>query len=239
MPVRPDGRSAEADLTQLRDVLAEKESELRTEIQNKIENHRKWNLNHMDLTREPLSPVKGGNVELSFRPATTQYLMTPPASASSESLDEPAPMDLDQKDEPAPMMHFKGVPRDTGSSPAVQPAFRRRIGRLNRLRIDRRGLASPPRAATAPAEYSDRWKYDQDDSDDEPPQFEVDPYDLHALKFRASIPLYNPLYNRRADASMANGAVLTNGVGPAGRPALPAPPGAPTPRAEAGENGGA
>ncbi len=98
-------------------------------------------------------------------------------------------MDLD-KVEKAPMYGFRGVAHDEKSS-ADPPAYRRRIGRLNRLWIDRRGLASPPREPNEPDMLSsDRWKYDQDSEDEgEQPVYEVDPFDTRALKFRASVPL--------------------------------------------------
>jgi len=216
MPVRSDGRNAEADLAQLRDVLAEKENEMRAEIENKISNHRRWNAHHVDCTRDPLGPVKGQTPEVSFRPATTQYLMTPPASIESGSQGEPEPMELDEA-APGSVIQFRGVAQGD-DSPGPHPSYRRRIGRLNRLWIDRRGLASPPQESSL-TDYSDRWKYDQDDSDDEQPLYEIDPFDTRALKFRASI----PIYTRRPEV-LANGVAHVNGVGPPGRPALPQPP---------------
>ncbi|KAK4127491.1 EPL1-like protein [Parathielavia appendiculata] len=186
--VRSDGRPpAEADLALLCDRLAEKENELRADIEKKVQSHNEWNRNHLDLTRGPLSPVHGPRRDHSFRPAKTQYLMTPPASASSASLDEPTPMDLDKPQDPQPLLTFRGVARDEESR-KNPPAYRRRIGRLNRLWIDRRGMASPPRDVSA--EVLDRWKYDQSsDDEEEPPVYEVDPFDTSALRFRASIPL--------------------------------------------------
>ncbi|KAI8285419.1 Enhancer of polycomb-like protein 1 [Colletotrichum sp. SAR11_57] len=183
--VRPDGRSMEADLVQLSDKLAEKENELRADVESKVHNHRKWNQNHVDLTRDPLSPVKEQGMEINFRPAKTQYLMTPPASTSSES----DAMDVDEEEpvvERGNMSIFQFTAGGKEKPPNSQPAFRRRIGRLNRLWIDRRGLTTPPRMDGE--DYSDRWKYDQDD-EEETPVYEVDPYDTRALKFRATIPL--------------------------------------------------
>ncbi|KAK4670495.1 Enhancer of polycomb-like protein 1 [Podospora pseudopauciseta] len=189
MPVRPDGRPAEADLSQLADRLAEKENELRIDIEKKVLTHSEWNRNYVDLTRGPLSPVHGPLQDPNFRPAKTQYLMTPPASASSVSMEEPTPMELDKPEKPrdfGPLLKFRGVAPDEESR-ANPPSYRRRIGRLNRLWIDRRGLASPPREVSA--EQYDRWKYDQSsDDEDEPEVYEVDPFDTRALKFRASVP---------------------------------------------------
>jgi enhancer of polycomb-like protein len=209
MPVRPDGRTMDQDLILLSDKLAEKENELNADIEMKVQNHRKWNLNHIDLTRDPLSPVQEKGEELKFRPAKTQYLMTPPASSASDDMDvdedAPEPMQLDKdpvvKDKMSstpfkqtlPIVQFKagGSGEFRGSQ---QPSFRRRIGRQGRLWIDRRGLASPPREDRR----SDRWRYDSDSDDDEPPVYEIDPFDTRALKFRATIPL-NPFIfgNRR------------------------------------------
>ncbi|KAK0720349.1 enhancer of polycomb-like-domain-containing protein [Lasiosphaeris hirsuta] len=187
MPLRPDGRPTEADLAQLADRLAEKENELRADIEKKVQNHSDWNKAHVDLTRGPLSPVVGPRPDLSFRPAKTQYLMTPPASASSASLEEPMPMELDKPENHPPVFKFRGVAQDEKSM-ENPPVYRRRIGRLNRLWIDRRGLASPPGERSE--EQSDQWKYDQSSDDEEDtPMYEVDPFDTRALKFRASVPL--------------------------------------------------
>ncbi|KAM0255207.1 hypothetical protein ACHAQJ_005971 [Trichoderma viride] len=218
VPVRPDGRSHEQDLVLLSDQLAEKENELRSEIETKVQNHRRWNQNHIDLTRDPLSPVKELGMELKFRPAKTQYLMTPPASNSAESMDidddAPEPMQLDKPE--LPVFQFRGA--DFGETPQTsQPAFRRRIGRLQRLWIDRRGLSTPSRTDTY--ENSDRWKYDSDSDDDEPHVYEVDPFDTRALKFRATIPLSPYIFRARPTAPPEP----VNGVAN-GHKVLPPPP---------------
>jgi enhancer of polycomb-like protein len=204
MPARPDGRSVESDLVLLADKRAEKENEFRADIELKVQNHRKWNQNHIDLTRDPLSPVKEQGMELKFRPAKTQYLMTPPASTSSEEMeldnDAPEPMEVDKPN--PPIFHFKAGGAGVHSH-THQPAFRRRIGRLNRLWIDRRGLQTPPPRRES-NEYCDRWAYDSDSDEDEPPVYEVDPFDARALKFRSTIPL-NPYFFRRPAPQDANG----------------------------------
>ncbi|KAK6453573.1 hypothetical protein FP744_10009825 [Trichoderma asperellum] len=230
VPVRPDGRSHEQDLVLLSDQLAEKENELRNEIETKVQNHRRWNQNHIDLTRDPLSPVKELGMELKFRPAKTQYLMTPPASNSAESMDidddAPEPMQLDKPE--LPVFQFRGA--DFGETPQnSQPAFRRRIGRLQRLWIDRRGLSTPARTDTY--EYSDRWKYDSDDEDDEPLVYEVDPFDTRALKFRATIPLSPYIFRGRPTAppEAVNGVANGNRVLPPPPQAPPQPPPPPQP----------
>ncbi|RKU41948.1 Enhancer of polycomb-like protein 1 [Coniochaeta pulveracea] len=180
-------RPSEFDLPQLADILQQRENELRRDIETKIQNHIGWNKDHVDLTRDPLPPVRGKTPEPSFRPAKTQYLLTPPASASNESMEEPVAMDLDKPAGKPHLYGFRGVAHD--ENPASQaPSYRRRIGRLNRLWIDRRGLASPPLDADESSvdAISDRWKYDQDsDEEGEQPMYEVDPFDTQALFYRA------------------------------------------------------
>ncbi|KAI1505894.1 histone acetyltransferase complex component Epl1 [Biscogniauxia marginata] len=216
LTVRPDGgRSMEpVDLTLLSDKLAEKDNELRNDIEMKVQNHRRWNHNYVDLTAEPLPPIQEKK-ELKFRPAKTTYLMTPPASSASDSMeiDEAPPADAGKA--LAPFV-FKGATPDD-SDQEEMPKFRRRVGRLGRLFIDRRparsGLKSPPREADLM--QSDRWKYDQDDSDDEQPyKIRVDSNSLRQMKFRSTIPPPPLLFRRQGmDAPQLQGG--------ANRPALP------------------
>jgi enhancer of polycomb-like protein len=182
LPARPDGRPLDADLVMLSDVLAQKENLLQREIEEKTLQHRKWNANHIDLTREPLSPVNGHGPDTGFRPATAQYqyLMTPPSSVTSETFDQPSP--AQEVTEPA-KFRYNSPEEDENRS---RPAYRRRIGRGGRLWIDRRGMSSCVKTLDDEIR-SDRYKYDQDD-DDEQPVYEMDPYDTRALKFRATIP---------------------------------------------------
>lgn len=198
--IRTDGRSADQDLILLSDKRAEKENEFRADIELKVQNHRKWNQNYMDLTRDPLSPVQEQGAELKFRQAKTQYLMTPPASEEEMDLDQDGaePMDVDKQN--PPIYQFKAG--GAGYADSHQPAFRRRIGRLNRLWIDRRGLRTPPSERERGA--SDRWAYDSDSDDDEPPVYEVDPFDIRAIKFRATVPLNPYLFRRPPDPNMAS-----------------------------------
>lgn len=182
LPGRPDGRPLDSELQLLSDLLAQKENLLQREIEEKTQQHRKWNQGHVDLTREPLSPVNGQGPETGFRPATAQYqyLMTPPSSVTSETFDQPSPA----QDKPETLsFRYSSPPEEEHRG---QPAYRRRIGRGGRLWIDRRGMSSAVKDVGD--NILDRWKYDQDD-DDEQPVYEVDPYDTKALRFRASIPL--------------------------------------------------
>jgi enhancer of polycomb-like protein len=190
LPSRPDGRPIEADLILLTDVITQKENMLQLEVHEKAQLHRKWNQNHVDLTREPLSPVHGQALGVGFRPATAQYLMTPPSSVTSESFgDHPSPS---QEKQDTITFRYSSPPEEGESH--SQPAYRRRIGRLNRLWIDRRGM--PSHAKDVDDSVSDRWKYDQDDND-EPPIYEMDPYDTKALRFRATIPFPAHMFPRR------------------------------------------
>ena len=186
--VRPDGgRSMEpVDICLLRDKLAERQLELLNNIELKVQEHRRWNSNYIDLTADPLPPVKEEQ-EQRFRPAKTTYLMTPPASVSdSMEIDEtpPAP-----EKSMAPFV-FKAASVED-SDEEEMPSFRRRIGRLGRLFIDRRpgksrtGLSSPSRNASV---QSDRWRYDEDDDDDETPVYKIDTNSLRQMKFRSTIP---------------------------------------------------
>ncbi|KAI8950765.1 enhancer of polycomb-like-domain-containing protein [Xylaria longipes] len=189
LAVRPDGgRSMEAvELTLLRDKQAERQRELLNNIELKVQEHRRWNSNYIDLTADPLPPVKEEQ-EQNFRPAKTTYLMTPPASASdSMEIDEipPAP-----EKSIAPFI-FKAASLED-SDQEDMPSFRRRVGRLGRLFIDRRpgklrtGLSSPTREPSS--SHSDRWKYDDDDDDDDPPVYKIDTNSLRQMKFRSTIP---------------------------------------------------
>jgi len=191
LPGRSDGRPIDADLILLSDVIAQKENMLQVEIEEKAQQHRKWNQGHVDLTREPLSPIDGQGLETGFRPATAQYqyLMTPPSSVTSDSFDQPSP----SQEKPEPFTFRYSSPPEE-DEPQGQPAYRRRIGRNGRLWIDRRGMSSAANGVDESG--SNRWKYDQDD-DDEQPVYELDPYDTKALRFRATIPFPPHLYPQR------------------------------------------
>ncbi len=118
-------------------------------------------------------------VESNWRTATTQYLLTPPASLSEES-------SQDQASETANLM--KSFSRLEEAH--TQVSFRRRFGRNGRMWIDRRGLPPSPISDMDDIK-ADQWKYDQD-SDDEMPDYVMDPFSIEALKFRAMIPGPSP-----------------------------------------------
>lgn len=223
-PPRPLG-PVEVELPLLETKLNKQNEELRSDIMTKIQNHQNWNRNHVDLTKSPLPPVE--NHQPGFRKAQAHYLLTPPASsASGESAGEPTPMDLDDGI-PSAMFPFKGAPVDENSLPQLI-SYRRRMGRLNRMWIDRRTQKSarPPQ----PSPDTDRWKYDQDESDDEQPVYEIDPYDTTSIRFRATIPLsfQDPRRQQRqleaaAQAQAAAIQAATNGQPPQQAPQKPPP----------------
>jgi len=220
LPGRSDGRPIEADLIQLKEIQDNKESLLLQEIEAKSEQHRKWNENFTDLTREPLSPVHGNSPDPSFRPVTTSWqLMTPPSSVTSESFDQNSPA----LEKPEPMTFRYSSPPEE-DEPRGQPAYRRRIGRCGRLWIDRRGMSSAARGGDEIV--ADRWKYDQDD-DDEQPIYEMDPYDTKSLRFRATIPLPTHLLPSNQRPRPGDGAALlarANGANPTNNRSIAAAP---------------
>lgn len=174
MPSRSDGRPLEADLTLLEDIKAAREAALQAEIEAKIMQHQKWNMNHVDMTMEPIIDTQAEHLESGFRLAKTQYLLTPPASLSEDS-------SQDQDINTADLM--KSFSQADDDSQHGQVAFRRRFGRNGRVWIDRRGLPSPD---IDDSRKSDQWKYDQD-SDDESPEYFMDPYDTNSLRYRANL----------------------------------------------------
>lgn len=229
---RPDGRPIESDLVLLSDILAQKDLILQREIESKILGHQRWNANHEDLTRAPLSPVSQPSGS-GFRTATAQYqyLITPPSSVNSESFDNVIP--VQEKPDDVRVRYSTPPPEEESN---CHPAYRRRIGRGGRLWIDRRGMsiaakaepkedAQPENNIPPEAWRYDQEKYDQDD-DDEQPVYEIDPYDTNALKFRASIPypphlLPNP--QRRPD-DRAIQAVRVSPINNRNNPPLQPPP---------------
>ncbi|KAI9782018.1 MAG: Enhancer of polycomb-like protein 1 [Peltula sp. TS41687] len=187
LSLRPDGRPPESDLVLLQDTLREKENEIQKDIEVKLAEHRAWLTRLLEYTRKPLTAPLEINPNPGFRAAVTEYLPTPPASASSES-----PIDLDH--------HLAKSPTETGddgimiryatppeSGPGQdQVFFRRRFGRGGRLMIDRRGMRLQSTEGIDPI-VLDRFKFDRDDENDENPRYEVDTEDFRSMQCRASI----------------------------------------------------
>jgi enhancer of polycomb-like protein len=221
IPPRADGRSLDSELVSLSELQAQKENILQKDIEDKSRQHEIWNSAFEDLTREPLSPVLQGS-QTGFRPATAQYqLMTPPSSVSSESFDHPSPGQEKPKEKLEPFtFRYGSVSED--EDPRGQPAYRRRIGRCGRLWIDRRGMPSATTARDKDDLVSDRWKYDEDD-EEEQPVYEKDPYDTNALRFRATIPFPQHLVPQRVRQESAQQA-RSNGPSPSNNRSIAAAP---------------
>ncbi|CAJ2507496.1 Uu.00g086820.m01.CDS01 [Anthostomella pinea] len=217
---RPDRSMEQVDLPELSHKLAEKENELRHDVEVKVQNHRRWNQNFVDLTADPLPPVQQEK-ELSFRPAKTTFLMTPPASSASDSMeiDDIAPSTPSAPEKSLAPFVFKGATPEDSDQEEV-PSYRRRVGRSGRLWIDRRTTRTKTESSILPHELSslqsDRWKYDQDDDDDGGPStYKIDTNSLLQMKFRSTIPPPPALQNRRQGTDPAQLQGYPN------RPALP------------------
>ena len=187
---KPDGRSVENDLLTLQEYLEHQEAQIQAQIDARIEQHKTWNEGWVDLTRAPLTPPLEINGGSSFRTATTEYLPTPPASASSEHVGD-ASVEVDpvkrQKVDPVPVRYAS--PSYDGPWQS-QTSFRRRIGRGGRLMIDRRGMRLQSKEELEQVDdiVVDRFKFDRDDDDDEEiPTYIIDPNDISSMRYRAKI----------------------------------------------------
>lgn len=156
----------------------------------RVAQHKNWNKGWIDLTRAPLTPSLEVNSGSTFRTATTEYLPTPPASASSEHIGDTL-KDVDptkrQKLDPIPVRYAS--PSYDGPWQS-QPSFRRRIGRGGRLMIDRRGMRLQSKEELEHVDdiVVDRFKYDRDDDDeDEVPTYVIDPNDISSMRYRAKV----------------------------------------------------
>ena len=180
----------ESDLLTLQDFLELREAQIQKDIDMKVAHHKKWNEGWVDLTRAPLTPPLELNSGSNFRTATTEYLPTPPASASSEHVGD-ASSEVHHikrpKVDPVPVRYAS--PSYDGPWQS-QTSFRRRIGRGGRLMIDRRGmrLRSKDELDGLDDIVVDRFKYDRDDDDDdEVPTYVIDPNDFSSMRYRARI----------------------------------------------------
>ncbi|KAI4095555.1 MAG: hypothetical protein LQ348_001093 [Seirophora lacunosa] len=184
MPQRPDGRFAEVDLVLLQDVLADKERQIQEDIEMRIAQQKQRSEGYLDMTRAPLTPPLEESGVSSFRTAMTEYLPTPPASITSEHSSELAAesgLTGQVKDQIIKVRYAS--PSYDGPN-VSQPSFRRRIGRGGRLMIDRRGMRVPWKEGLDDT-VADRCKFDREDDEDEIPTYEVDPYDVTAMRYRA------------------------------------------------------
>lgn len=193
LSLRPDGRSAESDLTLLQDTLREKENEIQKEMNTKFAEHRAWLDRHLDLTRTPLSPTSRQTSTSKFVVAVTEYLPTPPQSEASESPRDTGHLHpfgdsqpSDPRDEVVDIRYSSPPESESRTNDA---SFRRRIGRGGRLMIDRRGMRLQSTEGIDPM-VLDRFKFDRDDDDDlddEVPTYAVDPSEKWSMHYRASM----------------------------------------------------
>lgn len=187
LPQRPDGRPAEADLVLLQDLLAEQENYLQQEIESKITQHKKWNEGYVDSTKAPLTPPLEVNMRSSYLNAKIDVpLPTPPASLSSEHMgDVTADYNSPSRgnDESITVRYESPSYDEPGQN---QPSFRRRYGRGGRLMIDRRGLRLQSTEGLDDT-VVDRYKFDQDEDEEEIPTYPTDQYDIPRMRYRAHI----------------------------------------------------
>ncbi|KAL8975559.1 MAG: hypothetical protein Q9197_000236 [Variospora fuerteventurae] len=184
MPQRPDGRFADVDLVLLQTVLADKERQIHEDIEMRIAQQKQRSEGYLDMTRAPLTPPIEESGVSSFRTAVTEYLPTPPASVTSEHSSELAAetgLTEQVKDQIVKVRYAS--PSYDGPN-GSQPSFRRRIGRGGRLMIDRRGMRVPWKVSLGDT-VADRCKFDREDDEDEILTYDVDPYDIAAMRYRA------------------------------------------------------
>ncbi|KAJ5972795.1 uncharacterized protein N7479_002713 [Penicillium vulpinum] len=177
MPLKA-GQGAE-DLQLLEEVQAEKENEILRDIKQNITKHIKWNEGYVDHTRAPLSPSPERIFDVAaFRPAFTAQLPTPPSSESSGEMDT-------SLDVTSPLFSRDKLASHTmelHDEPHRMPSFRRRVGRGGRLMIDRRNMGA--RKVDMDPFKADRFKFDQEDSDEEP-EYDTDAYSIQIMQHRA------------------------------------------------------
>jgi len=135
------------------------------------------NKSHIDMTREPLTPIRNQPANPGFRVAAPAYLMTPPQSEEESSSERGTPYpDQVERQESEISIPIEGIKR----------AYRRRTGRGGRFWIDRR--THPPTTRAGNDDWiADRFKYDEDD-DGDGDVYSVDPYSTESLRFRATLP---------------------------------------------------
>jgi enhancer of polycomb-like protein len=148
--------------------------------------HRTWNAGWVDNTWRPITPPLESASKSSFRAAVTEFLPTPPASASSERSQDSLTMmeqNAKQEDRSALAVRYASPPLEIS---APRPSFRRRVGRGGRLWIDRRGLSRKPLSfldEDANDRLLERLEYDVD-SDEDAEIYHTDPYDNWNIRYR-------------------------------------------------------
>jgi enhancer of polycomb-like protein len=217
--LRPDGRLPDSDLQLLAEDRMKRDAEISTIIQESMAKHRVWNSGWVDNTWRPITPPLEMASKSSFRAAVTEFLPTPPASASTDrSHDSLALVEQDFKadDRSAVAVRYASPPLEIG---APRPSFRRRIGRGGRLWIDRRGLSRSTQSAfdeDADERLLERLEYDVE-SDEDTEVFHTDPYDNINIRYRMlfSMPtIRDPAQQQKLleEAQRRNANTMANGV---------------------------
>ncbi|KAF7846306.1 hypothetical protein BT93_L4637 [Corymbia citriodora subsp. variegata] len=140
------------ELKTIDDIRAEKQRAIDMEIETNVDKHIRWNEGYIDKTTFPITPEEPVPVQKPFLAAypATEYLPTPPASASGdEASKEDVPV-LDISRSSTPFRYASPMDDDSGR----MPSFRCRIGRGGRILLDRR----LPRKSSA--EKDERFRFD-------------------------------------------------------------------------------
>ena len=125
----------------------------------------------------------------------TEYLPTPPASASEDYADADTGVAV-EKDTSVTVRY------STSSNEAPtknQPSFRRRYGRGGRMMIDRRGMTVQNKDELDPKTL-ERFRFDNDDDAemDVDELYTVDPFDINSMRYRAAIAGSSVLHTQQA-----------------------------------------
>ena len=159
----------------------------------------------MDSTKAPLTPPLEVNMRSSYLNAKIDVpLPTPPASISSEHMaDLPAEYNSPSRgnDESITVRYESPSYVEPGQN---QPSFRRRIGRGGRLMIDRRGMRLQSTEGLDDL-VVDRYRFDQDEDEDEVPTYLVDPYDIPSMRYRAHVHAQSQASKRAGQAQLEGG----------------------------------
>ncbi|KAI9884078.1 MAG: Calcineurin subunit B [Watsoniomyces obsoletus] len=209
LSLRPDGgRNHELDLVSLSDVLRDKENEIKKEVDERAAGHRTWQNKWPDMTPYPLTPVAEEDLAMNFRKVAVEYMPTPPASTTAESPKDVVEMAADgvvmtdgEGEEESVTIRYMSPP-----SPGIESnmiSYRRRIGRGGRLMIDRRGFRLQSTEGIDPR-VQERFKYDRDDDDEDGPiSYTVDPHDQYHMLYRATQLTYRELNPQRPGQNQA------------------------------------
>lgn len=155
----------ETDVVKLRELFAQRDQKVQTQINSQIDKHEQWNQKFIDRTVDSLLGIntnifeKTGQISVewaSIKIDGTKQLPTPPESIGNDyETEEERPAKRVRIAHPREQKSFRGAPR-----------FRSRIGRGGRLLLDRHNMRCATRAQISHV-IVDRFKYDREDGDDE------------------------------------------------------------------------